>query len=130
MIIADTSVWIDFFRGIDAPHTIALESVIGNDELFIGDLIIAELFQGAGNEKIVNQIQDVVRRLTCVNMVNESLAYKSAANYRYLRSNGITIRKTIDMLIATFCIEAGAKLIHNDRDFDPIEEYLGLKILK
>ena len=130
MIIADTSVWIDFFRGIDAPHTKRFESVLGTDELYIGDLIIAELLQGATSEKAVTQIQEILRRLECVNMVNETIAYKSASNYRYLRSNGKTVRKTIDMLIGTFCIENDVYLIHNDRDFDPIESLLGLKVLK
>lgn len=130
MIIADTSVWIDFFRGSDEPHVKQLENALISDRLYIGDLIIAELLQGVKNDKGAKEIREIISKLTAVNMVNESIAYKSAENYRTLRSNGKTVRKTIDMLIATFCIERGMTLIHNDRDFDPIEEILGLKVLK
>jgi len=130
MIIADTSVWIDFFRGLDEPHVKRLENALISDRLYIGDLIIAELLQGVKNDKGAKEIRGIISKLTVVNMVNESIAYKSAENYRILRTNGKTVRKTIDMLIATFCIEKGMTLIHNDRDFDPIEEILGLKVLK
>jgi len=130
MIIADTSVWIDFFRGLDVPHVNRLENALISDRLYIGDLIIAELLQGVKNDKGAKEIREIISKLTVVNMVNESIAYKSAENYRILRTKGKTVRKTIDMLIATFCIEKGMTLIHNDRDFDPIEEILGLKVLK
>lgn len=130
MIIADTSVWIDYFRGIDTLHTGKLDMALGTDELFIGDLIITELMQGAKTENSVLQIKDVISKMQCVNMVGQKIAYESAANYRSLRSKGITVRKTIDMLIGTFCIHSNAALIHNDRDFDPMEIHLGLKVLK
>lgn len=130
MIIADTSVWIDFFRGLEASHVKQLEIAIRADELFIGDLIITELLQGAKNDKSVKEIKDIISNLSTVSMVGESIAYKSAENYRKLRSQGITIRKTIDVIIATYCIESKAILIHNDRDFDPFESKLGLSVLR
>jgi len=130
MIIADTSVWIDYFRGIDAPHTNKLDMALGTDEIFMGDLIITELMQGARTEKSISQIRDVISKMQCVNMVGQKIAYESAANYRLLRSKGVTVRKTIDMLIGTYCICSDASLIHNDRDFDPIEMHLGLIVLK
>ena len=129
MIIADTSAWIDFFRGVEAPHVASLENALLGNELFIGDLIIAELLQGARSEKSIKAINDVISKLTHVDMVGFDNARKSAANYRDLRSMGITVRKTIDMLIATYCIENNGLLIHNDRDFDPIEQHLGLKVI-
>lgn len=130
MIIADTSVWVDYFRGIDAAHTNKLDMALGTDEFFMGDLIITELMQGARTEKSISQIKDIISKMQCVNMVGQKIAYESAANYRLLRSKGITVRKTIDMLIGTYCIQSDASLIHNDRDFDPIEMHLGLKVLK
>jgi len=130
MIIADTSVWVDYFRGIDAAHTNKLDMALGTDEFFMGDLIITELMQGARTEKSISQIKDIISKMQCVNMVGQKIAYESAANYRLLRSKGITVRKTIGMLIGTYCIQSDASLIHNDRDFDPIEIHLGLKVLK
>lgn len=129
MIIADSSAWIDFFRGIECSHVNQLENAITSNQLHIGDLIIAELLQGAKNEKSVKEIDAIISRLTTVSMVGEVIARKAASNYRFLRTNGITIRKTIDAIIATYCIESNATLIHNDRDFDPFAQLLGLKVL-
>lgn len=130
MVIVDTSVWIDYFRGVEAAHLHHLETVLLSTKVLVGDLIIVELLQGAKSDKSVAQIKKILQLLSCVNMVNERIAYKAAENYRYLRSNGITIRKTMDMLIGTFCIENNLVLLHNDRDFDPMEHLLGLKVLK
>ncbi len=130
MIIADSSAWIDFFRGIECSHVSLLENALINNQVYIGDLIVAELLQGAKSDKSALEIDSIISRLTVVNMVGESIARKAAANYRSLRTNGITIRKTIDVIIATYCIENDATLIHNDRDFDPFERHLGLKVLK
>ncbi len=130
MIIADSSVWIDYFRGIDVPHTNKLDMALGTDEIFMGDLIVTEIMQGARTEKSITQIKDVISKMQCVNMVGQIVAYQSAANYRFLRSKGITVRKTIDMLIGTYCIISNASLIHNDIDFVPMEEHLGLKVIK
>ncbi len=130
MILADTSVWVDYFRGTDAPPRNFLDRALGTDEIFMGDLIIAELLQGATTEKSVSQIKNVIAKMQCVNLVGPKIAYQSAANYRLLRSRGITVRKTIDMLIGTYCIDSATFLIHNDRDFDPMEIHLGLKVMK
>ena len=130
MIIADSSAWIDYFRGIDVPHTNKLDMALGTDEIFMGDLIVTEIMQGARTEKSITQIKDVISKMQCVNMVGQIVAYQSAANYRFLRSKGITVRKTIDMLIGTYCIISNASLIHNDVDFEPMEEHLGLKVIK
>jgi predicted nucleic acid-binding protein len=128
MVIADTSAWVDFFRGLDAPHVKSLEIALISDRLYIGDLIITELLQGVRNDKGAKEILEIISKLTVVNMVSESLAYKSAENYRFLRSKGKTVRKTIDMLIGTYCIENGMALIHKDSDFLPMEEFLGLRV--
>ena len=130
MIIADSSAWIDFFRGIECSHVNQLENAITSNQLYIGDLIIAELLQGAINDKSAKEIDSIISRLTTVSMVGEVIARKAALNYRHLRTNGITVRKTIDVIIATYCIESNATLIHNDRDFDPFAQLLGLKVLK
>ena len=128
MIVADTSVWIDYFNGVKAPHTDRLDADLDAERIIIGDLIIAELLQGFKTEKDFNKAKQVLDYLEYRDLAGKEIAVKTAENYRYLRKKGITVRKTIDMLIATFCIENGFALIHNDRDFDSMEEYLGLRV--
>ncbi|MFH2114696.1 MAG: PIN domain nuclease [Spirochaetota bacterium] len=128
MIVADTSVWIDYVKGIDAAHTDALDSALLHDRIVVGDVILAEFLQGFRNEAELHEARLLLDRLEYRDMVGRQIALASAANYRHLRSRGVTVRKTIDTLIATFCMENGFELIHNDRDFDPFEEYLGLRV--
>jgi predicted nucleic acid-binding protein len=128
MIVADTSAWIDYFRGVVAAHTDTLDSCLETHRIIIGDLIIAELLQGFKSDKDYLAAKRIIENLHYLDFVGKTIAIKASENYRYLRSKGVTVRKTIDVIIATFCIENNFELIHNDRDFDPMEKLLGLKI--
>lgn len=128
MIVVDTSAWIDYFNGKKAPHTDRLDRDLGIERVIIGDLIISELLQGFKNDKEYGIARKLIESLEYRDFVGKEIAIQAAGNYRYLRKNGVTVRKTIDVIIATFCIENGYELIHNDKDFGPFEEYLGLKI--
>jgi predicted nucleic acid-binding protein len=128
MIVADTSVWIDYVRGIQAPHTDLLDYELLHNRIVTGDIIIVEFLQGFRNEKDIKTAQQLMESLEYYDFVGKEIAFKAAENFRRLRRNGITVRKTIDVIIATFCIEHRFALIHNDRDFDPMEQYLGLKV--
>jgi len=130
MIVVDTSAWIDYFRGIVAPHTDILDAELQKNRIIIGDLIIAEFLQGFRNRKEYMQARKLIETLEYRDLAGKAIALKTADNFRLLRSKGITIRKTIDVIIATFCIENKFRLIHNDQDFDPMEKYLGLKVMK
>jgi predicted nucleic acid-binding protein len=130
MIVADTSVWIDYVRGIDAPHTNILDYELLYNRVVTGDIIITEFLQGFREEKDFNEAKKIMENLEYRDFLGKEIAIKAASNFRILRKKGITVRKTIDVIIATFCIENGFELIHNDRDFDPMEEYLGLLVKK
>ena len=129
MIVADTSAWIDYFRGVDASHTDSLDDAIASNRIIIGDLIITELLQGFRNDKDYDSAKKLIKKLEYRNLAGKDVAYQASQNYRTLRSYGVTVRKTIDVIIGTFCIENKLELIHNDRDFDPMEKHLGLKVL-
>lgn len=132
MMLVDSSVWISLFRGDDSPHTRLLRDLLqhGEDEIAIADLILQEVLQGVRTDKQAQAIITAVDGLPCPVLGNKPLAILAAANYRHLRQKGVTVRTTIDCLIATFCIESGFALLHNDRDFDPFERYLGLRAVK
>lgn len=127
MIIVDSSVWIPFFNGKDTPETDILASLLGTQLIGIGDLILTEVLQGFRYDKDYELAKIHLTHLPCYPMVGIEMALKSADHYRSLRRKGITIRKTIDVLIATYCIEHGYFLLHADRDFDQMEAHLGLK---
>jgi len=128
MIVADTTAWIDYFNGIDGPHTDALDYELEHNRIVTGDIIIVEFLQGFREEKQYRLAKELMDSLEYQDFLGKDIAYKAAQNFRRLRKKGITVRKTIDMIIGTFCIENGYELIHNDRDFDPIEGYLGLVV--
>ena len=130
MIVADTSAWIDYFRGVEAPHTDALDYELQYNRIITGDLIITEFLQGFRNNSDFLTAKKIMESLEYKDFVGKKIAYQAAENYRILRKKGITARKTIDVIIATFCIENGYQLIHNDRDFDIMEIHLGLKVRK
>ena len=130
MIVADTSAWIDYFRGIDALHTNLLDQALSTNRIVIGDLIITELLQGFRNDKDYDSAKKLIKKLEYRNLAGKEIAFEASQNYRALRSKGVTVRKTIDVIIGTFCIENKFELIHNDRDFDPMEQHLGLKVLR
>jgi predicted nucleic acid-binding protein len=129
MILVDSSVWIDYFRGIPSPQTACLDDLLGVQPIAIGDLILIEVLQGCQSEAEFNHVKRILLNLDVVALGGLDLAIQAARNYRLLRSRGITVRKTIDVVIATYCIEYGYSLLHNDRDFLPFAEHLGLTML-
>jgi predicted nucleic acid-binding protein len=128
MIVADTSVWIDYVRGIDASHTNLLDYELDHSRIVTGDLIIAEFLQGFRSEEDYQKAKQIMESLEYHDFVGKDIALRAAQNYRKLRKSGTTVRKTIDVIIATFCIENDFDLLHNDRDFDPMEKLLGLRV--
>lgn len=128
MILVDSSIWIDYFRAIDTPQVALLDSMFGRTPLAVGDLIAAEVLQGVRDEREFEWVKRTFESFTHVDLCDYELAIKASENYRSLRAKGITIRKTIDTLIATRCIEDGLMLLHADRDFLPFAEYLGLRV--
>ena len=129
MLVVDTSVWVDYFSGVKNPQTDFLDTILDNTPIIIGDLILAEVLQGFRYDPDFEKVRRVLGKFMQVSMVNPALAVQSARNYRFLRQKGITVRKTIDSLIATFCIENDHQLLHNDSDFDGYEEHLGLRVI-
>lgn len=126
MILVDSSVWIDYFRGAVTPQTDCLDQLLGSELLLIGDLILTEVLQGFASERDFNQARSLLAALPVVPLVGGEVALQAARNYRHLRAQGVTVRKTIDTLIATSCIEHGYALLYSDRDFDPFVDHLGL----
>ena len=127
MTLVDTSVWIDYFRGTETSQTDWLDERIETDRLATLDLIISECLQGVSTDREAGLLLRELRKLS-VFETNLNLAIESAKNFRGLRSRGYTVR-TIDSLIATFCIQAGIPLLHRDRDFGPFQAHLGLKVI-
>jgi predicted nucleic acid-binding protein len=128
VILVDSSVWIAHLRGLRTPATTKLEAAANREPLLIGDLILLEVLQGARDESHAARIERGLRRYVLVPLLNADLATHAARNYRKLRELGITIRKTADIIIGTFCIEYRHSLLHDDHDFAPMEEHLGLMI--
>lgn len=130
MILVDSSVWIDYFRGLSTPQTDALDMILGTEPVATGDLILAEVLQGFQGEADFNQARTLLTSLVVIELVGPEIAIQAAKNFRKLRALGITVRKTIDTLIATRCIESGLELLHCDRDFDPFVKHLGLRVVR
>lgn len=126
MIVVDSSVWIDFLNGRKASHVERLQAALGVDEIIVGDLMLCEVLQGLGSERDARQVESLLRRFEVVPMAGEAIAVSAARNFRSLRRRGITIRKTIDLLIGTWCIENRRPLLHSDSDFKPMAQHLGL----
>ena len=127
MILVDSSVWIDYFNGRSTRHTDQLDELLGGEELLTGDLIVTEVLQGFRHDREFERARRALDRLPYADMLGRELALASAQNYRLLRQRGITIRKTIDVMIATFCIRRCHILLHGDRDFAPMADHLGLR---
>ncbi|WEQ54248.1 PIN domain nuclease (plasmid) [Komagataeibacter nataicola] len=127
MILVDSSVWIDFFRGKATPQVDLLDQMLGEDLVSIGDLMMTEVLQGFSNERDFNQAQRMLGALDLVEIGGRDVMVEAARYFRHLRGRGITIRKTIDTLIATRCIVSGHRLLYSDRDFDPFVDHLGLE---
>lgn len=126
MILVDSSVWIDYFNGRDTPQTSRLDGLLGLELLGIGDLILTEVLQGFREDRDYQTAKRLLTSLTVFELLGTEVAIKSADNFRSLRKRGITVRKTIDVIIATFCIEYQHSLLFSDKDFLPFVEHLGL----
>jgi len=130
MFLVDSTIWIDYFNGLSSPHANYLDRALDRTLILVGDLILAEVLQGFRNDADFEQARRALVKFHQVQMVSPSLAVKSAQNFRLLRRKGVTVRKTIDSLIATWCIENGVPLLHRDSDFDGYETHLGLQVIR
>jgi len=126
VIVVDSSVWIDYFRGAATLQSDRLEALLGSEPLAIGDLMLAEVLQGFESDRDFDRALQLLRSLTVIVIAGAEVAVQAARNYRALRARGVTVRKTIDTLIATRCIVDGHALLYSDRGFDPFVEHLGL----
>jgi predicted nucleic acid-binding protein len=129
LTLVDSSVWIDYFNGTITAQTERLDGLLGRQPLAIGDLVLTEVLQRFAQERDFNQARRMLTSLTVVELCGQRIAIQAARNFRALRNRGVTVRKTIDTVIATRCIESGYALLHTDRDFDPFAKYLGLRVV-
>jgi predicted nucleic acid-binding protein len=127
VIVVDSSVWIDYFRGKPTAQSDTLDAMLGKEPIAIGDLILFEVLQGFVVETQFNQARRLLTSLTVLDIGGRELAIAAARNFRALRALGVTVRKTIDTMIATRCIVSGLSLLYSDRDFDPFVKHLGLR---
>lgn len=127
MMVVDTSVWVDYFNGLTTPQTNMLDATLGSQAIIIGDLILTEVLQGFRAEADFAQARRLFQAFAVVTMLGSALAVRSAEHYRALRTRGVTVRKTIDVMIGTYCIAHNLPLLYVDRDFDPMVRYLGLR---
>jgi predicted nucleic acid-binding protein len=127
VIVVDASVWIDFFNGRATDEVDRLRRLIPEEPLLVGDITLCEVLRGARSERHAAQLESALRRFDLAAMLDPDLAVTAASHYRRLRSLGVTIRKTVDLLIGSFCIEHGHSLLHADRDFEPMRLHLGLR---
>jgi hypothetical protein len=130
MILVDSSVWINYFNGKISPETDWLDSALGKEPIIMGDLILTEVLQGFRTEKDFTTAKKLLLHFPFMEMVGQELAIESALNYRRLRKKGVTVHKTIDVIIATFCLHHRLALLHADKDFDSMEKHLKLDIVK
>jgi predicted nucleic acid-binding protein len=129
LILVDSSVWVDYFKGTANAPTDKLDRLLSQEPLAIGDLILTEVLQGFSDERAFNEARKMLTALTVVELGGQEIAIKAARNFRKLRCLGVTVRKTIDTIIATRCLESQYELLHNDRDFDPFVRHLGLRVV-
>ena len=127
MILVDSSVWVDYFRGRITPRTESLDRLLGAEPLAVGDLMLTEVLQGFTSDRDFNSAQRMLANFAVVILGGSDVAEEAARNYRRLRARGVTVRKTTDMIIATRCIVSGYQLLHDDHDFDAFEKHLGLR---
>jgi predicted nucleic acid-binding protein len=127
VILVDSSVWIDHFRDAATEPVLRLRALIERELLLVGDLVLCEVLQGVRSDAEARLVEEALREFELVTLVDPELAIIAAANYRLLRRRGVTVRTTVDLLIGAFCIERGHVLLHNDRDFEPMERFLGLQ---
>lgn len=130
MILVDSSVWIDYFLGLNTPQVEIMDRILGVREVGVGDLILTEVLQGFRADKDYRIARSIMDELTVCDMLGKDMAIKSAENFRKLRKKGITIRKTADVIIATYCIAHGMPLLFSDKDFKPFVQHLHLTEVK
>jgi len=128
MILVDTSVWIDYFNGVSTKQTEILDRVLSKETVLIGDIILTEILQGFDRDNEFRLARQALDPLDCVHLGGKTLAVKAASDFRFLRSKGVTIRKTVDMLIGSWCIEHDVALLHHDKVFDQMATQLPLQI--
>jgi hypothetical protein len=128
VILVDTSVWIDYFNGVENKQSDCLDRILSEQSVLVGDIVLTEILQGFDSDKEFRLAKQALDPLDFVHLGGKSLAIKAASNFRFLRSKGVTIRKTVDMLIGSWCIEHEVELLHNDKDFDKIATKLPLQI--
>ena len=129
MIVVDSSVWIEYLNDAVTDRTTQLDRLLGQERILVGDIILCEILQGLRNESEVRRGEDLLRNFDLASMLDPDLASRAAANYRALRRIGVTLGKTADLIIGTFCIERRITLLHDDRDFGAMERHLGLRVL-
>ncbi len=130
MILVDSSVWIGYFNGIINFQTDWLDYALGKQIIIVGDIILAEVLQGFKSSRDFDKAKELLSNFQFMEMLGRDLAMKSAENYRFLRKKGVAVRKTIDVMIGTFCLHHNITLLHDDQDFVPLEKYLKLKVMK
>jgi predicted nucleic acid-binding protein len=129
VVLVDTSVWVDYFNGTTSRPADRLDTLLGTGAVLTGDLILTELLQGFTRDADYRRARSLMDELPCADLVGRAVALHAAQNYRTLRSRGVTVRKAIDVLIATFCIVNDHVLLHADKDFMPLKRHLGLQVL-
>ena len=128
MIFLDSTVLIDYFNGKNNWQVDVLDSILGRELVVIGDYVLTEVLQGFRSDKEYQKVKTILLSFPCFDIGGKDMALQSAKNYRYLRKKGVTVRKTIDSMIATFCIENKLTLLHNDKDFQTFVKHLKLKV--
>ena len=129
MILVDSSVWIDYFNGQQTEASNYLDAALGQADFIIGDIVLTEVLQGFKHDKDFDTAKSLLTSLDVHQLLDSSIAIKSAENFRFLRRKGLTVRKTVDVIIATYCIENQITLLQSDKDFLPFSEHLGLRLL-
>lgn len=129
MIFVDSSVWIDYFNGTQTNETNVLNRLLGKEPIAVGDLVLTEVLQGFRHDSEYETAKRLLVAFTLFDLGGQDIAVRSADNFRFLRKKGVTVRKTIDVIIATFCIENNFPLLHSDKDFLPFQEHLKLQIV-
>lgn len=130
MVLVDSSVWIAYFNGVTSPQTDTLDGLLGREFVLIGDLILTEVLQGFRTDSGYRKARELLDPLELRRLGGREVALSAADNYRRLRANGVTVRKTIDVIIASWCLRHRVALLHADRDFDAMERYLGLRVYR
>jgi predicted nucleic acid-binding protein len=130
VIVVDTSVWVDHLRGIPSPEALLLDTLLDQEPIVVGDLILCEVLNGVPGEGAARRTESILREFRIERMVDDTIAVEAARHFRALRRQGITIRKTMDLLIGTWCIRHRHDLLHRDRDYDAMEQHLGLRVLR